>query len=108
MRIKIDLPRIKDWPSFHDVFAEAMGFPGFYGRNMNAWIDCMSYIDDPEAEMSAVVVKPGEILELELDGVEQFSDRSPDILKDLFLCTGCVNERFNDAGIKTRISLIPT
>ena len=36
-RIHIDTARIKDWDSFHNVFAEAFGFPGFYGRNMDAW-----------------------------------------------------------------------
>src|SRR5688572_7987636 len=40
--IKIDTQRITDWKSFHNLFAEVFGFPGFYGRNMDAWIDCMS------------------------------------------------------------------
>ena len=31
-----------DWESFHTVSAEVFGFPEFYGRNMNAWIDCLS------------------------------------------------------------------
>ena len=30
-----------------------MGFPGFYDRNMNAWIDCMSYIDELGAGMNS-------------------------------------------------------
>lgn len=108
MRVKIDLDQIKDWEAFHEVFYEVMGFPGFYGRNMNAWIDCMSYIDDPEAKMSKVVVKPGDILELELEGAEKFCEQSSEILKELVLCSGFVNERFISAGSETRISLIPT
>jgi RNAse (barnase) inhibitor barstar len=28
--------------SFHEAFASALGFPSWYGRNMDAWIDCMS------------------------------------------------------------------
>ncbi len=36
-KVRIDTNRIVDWNSFHDVFAEAFGFPDFYGRNMNAW-----------------------------------------------------------------------
>ena len=35
--VRIDTKRIRDWASFHDVFAEALGFPDFYGRNMVAW-----------------------------------------------------------------------
>jgi len=33
---------ITDWASFHDVFMHTLGFPDFYGRNMDAWIDCMT------------------------------------------------------------------
>jgi RNAse (barnase) inhibitor barstar len=46
MVIEIDFERIKDRNAVHSIFSEAMGFPGFYGNNNNAWIDCMSYIDD--------------------------------------------------------------
>lgn len=106
MRVKIDLERIKDWDTFHEVFYEAMGFPGFYGRNMDAWIDCMSYIDEPGAGMSQVTVKLGETLELELKGMRQFGEKCPDILRQLVLCSGFVNERFNEAGSNTRVSLI--
>jgi len=30
-----------DWETFHDEFQEKMGFFDGYGRNMDAWIDCM-------------------------------------------------------------------
>ena len=36
-RVKIDTSLIEDWNTFHDVFADAFEFPGFYGRNMDAW-----------------------------------------------------------------------
>ena len=39
--VEIDTARITDWGTFHDVFAEAFGFPDFCGRNMDAWIDCI-------------------------------------------------------------------
>lgn len=35
--VPIPTNQITDWPSFHEVFAEALGFPSFYGKNMNAW-----------------------------------------------------------------------
>jgi hypothetical protein len=104
VRVSIDLERIKDWETFHEAFHEAMGFPGFYGRNMDAWIDCMSYIDEPGAGMSQVTVKLGETLELK--GVRQFGEKCPDILCELVLCSGFVNERFIEAGSDTQVSLI--
>lgn len=48
--IQIDTHLIKDWKSFHDVFSETFGFPKFYGRNIDAWNDCMSSLDAPEEE----------------------------------------------------------
>ncbi|WP_206361205.1 barstar family protein, partial [Pseudomonas viridiflava] len=38
-----DANLISDWQTFHNVFAEQFGFPVFYGRNMDAWVDCLSY-----------------------------------------------------------------
>ncbi len=38
----IDGSKIKDWESFHDEFQSSMGFFEGYGRNINAWIDCMT------------------------------------------------------------------
>jgi len=50
--VTVPVEKITDWPSFHDVFQETLGFPKFYGRNMNAWIDCMTSIDTPEDGLS--------------------------------------------------------
>lgn len=47
--VTVDAARIVDWSSFHDVFAEAFGFPGWYGRNLDAWIDLFTYMDDAGA-----------------------------------------------------------
>jgi RNAse (barnase) inhibitor barstar len=65
--VKLDTGRITDWNTFHDVFAEVFGFPGFYGRNLNAWIDCMTYLDDPSAEMTTLHAPPDGVLVLHLD-----------------------------------------
>jgi hypothetical protein len=42
MIVRIDTRLITDWASFHDVFARSFGFPDYYGRNMDAWNDCMT------------------------------------------------------------------
>jgi RNAse (barnase) inhibitor barstar len=42
--VRIDGTQLCDWDSFHTVFATTFGFPGFYGRNMDAWIDCMTSV----------------------------------------------------------------
>jgi len=63
--VTIPVEKIKDWPSFHRVFQDTLGFPAFYGRNMNAWIDCMTYVDSPETGMTSVNVQPGQMLGLQ-------------------------------------------
>lgn len=65
--VHIDCKRIRNVSSFHEVFAEALGFPGFYGRNMSAWIDCMSSLDSPGHGMTSVHCSPPEVLTLALD-----------------------------------------
>lgn len=48
----VDTTEIADWPSFHRVFAQIFGFAAFYGNNTDALIDCLSYLDEPEAAMT--------------------------------------------------------
>ena len=38
---QIDGSVIVDWDSFHDEFQKQLGFFDGYGRNMDAWNDCM-------------------------------------------------------------------
>lgn len=97
---------ITDWASFHTVCADTMGFPAFYGRNQNAWIDCMSYLDDPEAGMTRQTVAPGELFHLEIADAEDFQNRAPEIFKALIECTAFVNRRRTDRGQPPILSLI--
>ncbi len=96
--VRLDCGRIRDWPSFHQVFAEVFGFPGYYGRNMNAWIDCMTYLDDPDAGMTTVQIPPGEVLTLHLDGIEEFAVRCPEQYAALIECAAFVNWRRSSEG----------
>jgi RNAse (barnase) inhibitor barstar len=103
--VEIDGSDIASERAFHRVFAEKLGFPGFYGENMNAWIDCMSYIDDPEAGMSTVHVRPGEVLAIRITNASVIERRCPRALKDLLECSAAVNERFWSRGDATAIAV---
>ena len=70
-----------------------MGFPNFYGKNMNAWIDCMSYLDDSSAGMTKFFVSPDEICLFEINSAEDFAKRLPEIFTELIVCTSAVNQR---------------
>jgi Barstar (barnase inhibitor) len=91
--VSIPADQIRDWDSFHSVFQAALGFPQFYGGNMNAWIDIMTYIDDPPSGMTAVSVAKGELLTLRVDDAPDFQRRCPDQYQALIECTAFVNYR---------------
>jgi hypothetical protein len=96
--VKLDTRLIVDWATFHDVFANAFGFPGFYGRNMNAWIDCMTYLDDPSAEMTKVHAPAGGVVVLELSEVGEFARRCPEQYNAIVECSAFVNWRRIETG----------
>ena len=96
--IKIDTRRITDWETFHDVFARVFGFPDFYGRNMNAWIDCMTDLDDGGTGMSMIHVPRGEVLVMQLDHVKDFAGRCPEQYAAIIECAAFVNRRRIEMG----------
>lgn len=104
----IDIPsnRIVDWPTFHEVFAEVLGFPAFYGRNMDAWIDCMTYADNSEAGMVRVAAEPGQLMTLRIDDADDLARRCPEQFKALIECTAFVNRRRVETGGTPVLSLL--
>jgi hypothetical protein len=96
--VKLDTRRITSWNTFHEVFAEVFGFPDFYGRNMDAWIDCMTCLDDPAAGMSSVHAVPGGVVTLELEHVNEFMIRCPDQYTAVVECAAFVNWRRIQTG----------
>lgn len=90
--VKIDTRRITDWATFHDLFAETFGFPNYYGRNMDAWIDCM---DDG---LSSIHAPAGGVLVLELEHVDEFAARCPEQYAAVIECSAFVNWRRTEVG----------
>ena len=91
--VKIDTARISDWDSFHAVFANVFGFPSFYGRNMNAWIDCMTSLDEPGEGMTTVHAPPGGVVVIELEQVDTFAVRFPELYSAIVESVAFVNWR---------------
>lgn len=103
--VEINGDEINDWDSFHDLFMAKFGFPGFYGRNMNAWIDCMSYINDDDAEMTSIHADRHELITLVISSSESLRKRCPEIFESITDCTAFVNQRFIEDNDQTRILL---
>ena len=106
MEININFGEIIDWETFHTVFSTQMGFPEFYGRNMNAWIDCMSSIDLPEEKMSLVSVKKNESLYLIVAELDKAFKACPQIIQEFLECTAFVNNRFINRNSLTKINVV--
>jgi hypothetical protein len=104
-QIRLDTTEIRDWDSFHQVFKRVMGFPDFYGANLDAWIDCMSYLDDPVAGMSRVSVEKDEAFLLKLLETESFRKRCPEQFEALVECTATVNRRYAESDSRTVVAL---
>ena len=82
--VNVDL--IQDEQSFHDVFARALGFPAFYGRNWDAWIDSVS-------DWTRSASEDSQIAPIGISGTESFSARCPELLRRLVECAAFVNCR---------------
>lgn len=96
--VEIDTRRITDWASFHDVFSEAFGFPPFYGRKMDAWVDCLTSLDKPEDGMTKVHASPGGVVVLDLVEAGDFASRLPDQYAAVIECSAFVNWRRLQVG----------
>lgn len=96
--VPVDCSRVTDAAGLHAQFAQAFGFPGFYGRNWDAWIDCMSHLDEPGAGLSAIHVEEGGIVVIQLSQAEALKRRRPDLLAALCESAAFVNWRRIEAG----------
>ncbi len=106
MIITIPVDQIQDWDSFHSVFRSTLGFPDFYGRNMDAWIDCMTYVDDPPSGMTSVSVPEGGVLILRIDDAPGFQQRCREQYDALVECSAFVNFRRMERGAAPVLALM--
>ena len=102
---RIKTAGIEDWQSFHEAFKSEMGFPEFYGMNMNAWIDCFTYLDEGDG-LSRFHLAQGEMLHIEIVGTREFKSRLPEIYDALVECTAAVNQRYAEQGRAPVLSLV--
>ena len=95
--IAVDGDRIVDWDSFHDAMSEAFAFPAWYGRNMDAWIDLMTRLDEDRAT-TGFFVEPGEIVTIDLKNGRGLRARCREIYDALVESSAFVNRRRLESG----------
>ena len=102
---RIECENIIDWDSFHDEFNRVFEFPDFYGRNMNAWIDCMTSIDAPDDGMTNINCESGKVITIELENVKAFKERCPEQYMAILECAAFVNWRRVEVGEQPVLAL---
>ncbi len=95
---RIEGENIFDWDSFHTEFDRVFGFPSFYGRNMDAWIDCMTSLDSESDGLTSIHVSPGAVLGLEIANATLLKERHPEQYAALLECAAFVNWRRIERG----------
>ncbi|HJV84012.1 MAG TPA: barstar family protein [Noviherbaspirillum sp.] len=103
--VRLDSRKITSWAAFHEQCKAAFGFPDFYGRNMDAWIDCLSGLRDDDG-MSSFRLKPAETLEIELLHTDILRKSAPSIFAALEECVAEVNERYAGNGEQPALNLL--
>jgi len=103
--VRLDGRAIGDLPAFHDACRIAFGFPDFYGRNMDAWIDCLSGLRDDDG-MSAFALGADDVLEIELLHAPALRRSAPAIFAALQDGIAEVNQRCAEQGEKPALTLV--
>lgn len=106
--VRINSDEITDWPSFHALFQRAFGFPGFYGKNINAWIDCMGDLDHLREGMTSLCVNKGQLVVLEVHRAASFAARCPDQYRTLIEACAFVNTNRQMCGEPAILALLFT
>jgi hypothetical protein len=104
-RARLNSAVIVDFDSFHEESRRVFGFPDFYGRNMNAWIDCMSSLRE-DAGMTTLVLDCEELLHLEVPDADALQERAPEVFAAFVHCTAFVNRRYVFFGELPAIALV--
>lgn len=66
----------------------------------------MDYLDDPSSEMTKIVVKPNQLVVLELAETLEFAHKCPDLYQDLIECSVFLNQRRVQSGRDPILALL--
>ncbi len=89
-KFKIDGNKLTDWKSFHSEFKRELNFPDYYGKNMDAWIDC---VDELTEQPTLLQIENGNFLK----------ENNPELLNAILECGAFVNYRKIQQGEKPNL-----
>lgn len=91
IEVELNFHEVNDLYEMHILLKKTFGFPEFYGKNVNALIDCLSSIRNPEDGMTTLVLGVNENLLIKARGL---SSKSELIINNFLVSIESVNERF--------------
>jgi RNAse (barnase) inhibitor barstar len=92
VEIRLNATKFLTWNTFHSYFQRKFGFPDFYGRNINAWIDCMSDLDKPEYGMvKNISIRKGQCVVLRINNIDDLKSQAHDIYMAIIECSAFIN-----------------
>ncbi|WP_306016584.1 barstar family protein [Oceanicaulis sp. MMSF_3324] len=95
---------LRDWASFHEACAKKFGFPDYYGRNRDAWIDCMR--GDELAPGNPADDASIDILLVEFPNTHGVSGEMKDVCEFLYSGFASVNDYRRKVGCRPLFVLV--
>lgn len=96
--VALDGRALADHDALHDQLAASLGFPASYGRNLDALIDLLTYLDEP----GTAAVAPGGLVVLD---VVHAAAADPGVLAALTDVAAFVNHRRRERGHTAIVAL---
>jgi RNAse (barnase) inhibitor barstar len=103
--VRLDGEKINSWDAFHSESQAAFGFPDFYGRNIDAWIDCLSTLRENDG-MTKFVLGPYETLQIEVPHSDILRKQASEIFRALKEYTAIVNRLYVENGEEPALGLV--
>ena len=57
VELRLDLRDVMSWTAFHSASSQQLGFPGYYGGNMDAWIDCLEEVAEASVGQGRLILR---------------------------------------------------
>ena len=86
IRVKFDSSQLTSEEDIMDAFNKAFDFPDYFGRNWDAWIDCMS------DELT------GDAIEIMVTGTDKLIENHREVFLNLIGCVGATNRYYQENG----------
>jgi hypothetical protein len=103
--LRLDGDLIRTWNEFHSQCAAVFGIPEFYGRNLDAWIDCVSDMRS-DSRMTKFRLASGQVLQIELADSGTVRTVAPEIFSGFLDVVMAVNQRGRESGYGPLVSLV--